>query len=65
VEQRKLPPGNHVFRVYVGSLATKTGIQKTISGDFVASQPRTLRVQTRFRGFPHDVSQLGFILTLE
>ena len=64
-EQRRVAPGNHVFRVYVGSVAIKKGIQKTISGDFAASESKTLRIETRFRGMAHDVSKLGLVLTLK
>ena len=64
-QQRDVPAGTHNFRVYLGNPAIRTGIQKSVSGDFTTGQSRTLRVQTRFRGMPHDVSNLGFILTLE
>jgi hypothetical protein len=64
-EQRMVAAGSHTLRVFVGSEAAKKGIQKSVSGDFRASQARTLRIETRFRGMPHDASNLGFILTLE
>jgi hypothetical protein len=64
-EQRNVPPGTHNFRVFLGNPKLRKGIQKSISGDFTAGQARTLRVETRFRGMPHDVSNLGFVLALE
>jgi serine/threonine protein kinase len=64
-QQRNVPPGTHTFRVFLGKVALQKGVQKSISGDFAASQARTLRVETRFRGMPHNVANLGFILTLE
>ena len=64
-EQRQVLPGTHTLRVYLGNLDSKTGMQRRISGDFAMNQAKTLRVDTRFRGMPHDASQLGFSLTLE
>ena len=64
-EQRQVLPGAHTLRVYLGNLDSKTGMQRRISGDFATNHAKTLRIDTRFRGMPHDASQLGFSLTLE
>jgi eukaryotic-like serine/threonine-protein kinase len=64
-EQRFVTPGTHEFRIYLGTLAVKTGVQRKISGDFTAGEAKTLHVEPRYRGMPHDVTQLGIILSLQ
>jgi serine/threonine protein kinase len=64
-EQRFVTPGTHEFRIYLGTLAVKTGVQRKISGDFTAGEAKTLHVEPRYRGMPHDVTQLGMILSLQ